>query len=203
MQSGLRTTLTAVALVGLSSVARAATPADVPASSPFLPAGNASAVPATSAGGLEFVAVLGDGTKTSVALYDPLTKKSRWISVPGEAGGVAVLSYNATRSEIVVRTGGTEKRLTLRKERGVVAGTAAVVGAPAPSGAPIAGTTRGATPKDKPTPPPMSPAMAKEQEESRMLVSDLLEIGAEQRKAYEAAQKKAAEPPPPAKPAAP
>jgi hypothetical protein len=38
---------------------------------------------------------------------------------------------------------------------------------------------------------PQAPEIAKQEREARMLVSDLLEIGMQQRKAYEEAQKKA------------
>jgi hypothetical protein len=44
----------------------------------------------------------------------------------------------------------------------------------------------------KPQPPPTPAAIAHQEQEARMLVSDLLEIGMAQRKAYEEAQKKAA-----------
>ncbi len=177
-----------VALVALVVMRSALAQAPLPANSPFLPAG-AAAVPAL-AGGLEFIAVLGDGSKTSIDLYDPQTKKSRWIPVRGEVDGIAVLAYDAARNEAVIRTGGTEKRLTLRKESGVVA--AAVSVATPPVNAASLGAA--VTPQNKPATPTTAPAVTKEQAEARMLVSDLLEIGAAQRKAYEDAQKKAAEP---------
>jgi hypothetical protein len=42
-----------------------------------------------------------------------------------------------------------------------------------------------------PQPPPAPGSIAQQETEARMLVSDLLEIGIQQRKAYEDAQKKA------------
>ena len=52
----------------------------------------------------------------------------------------------------------------------------------------------------KPAAPVVAPTIARQEEEARMLVSDLLEIGMAQRKAYEEAQKKAAESDKPATP---
>ena len=51
-------------------------------------------------------------------------------------------------------------------------------------------------PNAKPTGEAKPLTVARQEEEARMLVSDLLEIGMAQRKAYEEAQKKAASGPP-------
>jgi hypothetical protein len=193
MQPGPRSLRSVAALVALGLTVRGAAQTPLPANSPFLPAGNAAATAAAPAGGLEFIAVLGEGSKTSIDLYDPQTKKSRWIPVRDEANGIAVLSYDATRNQVVIRTGGMEKRLTLRKESGVVAGAVSVSATPAPTTSSTAAAPA-LTPGTKPAPSATSPAITKEQTEARMLVSDLLEIGAAQRKAYEDAQKKVAEP---------
>lgn len=64
----------------------------------------------------------------------------------------------------------------------------AAVPAPAPAPTPAAGNAQ-ATKQE----PPRPGTVAYEEQEARMLVSDLLEIGMAQRRAYEAAQRKAAE----------
>jgi hypothetical protein len=118
--------------------------------------------------------------------------------------------------------GGVNKLLKLRQPKGVVAGNAAVMAAtqpamnfstPAPLPAspkfqlpPPASGPGGEAAASAPTtvaptnsaPTPAQPAapltVARQEEEARMLVSDLLEIGMAQRKAYEEKQKQAADP---------
>jgi len=201
IHAGLRRLLRVAAVFGLAGLAAAQTP--LPANSPFLPGGSVSPPAAATPGGLEFVAVLTEGKKTSVSLYDSVTKKSHWIPVRGEADGIAVLSYDAVHNQVVVRTGGTEKRLTLRREKNTVAGAHAN-GVPTPSSnvaTPAVVSATSIAPTVKPPGPTPPPPVVKEQEEARLLVSDLLEIGLAQRKAHEEMQKKAAPAPaPPAKP---
>ena len=179
--------------LGLSSRAAAqSTPAK---NSPFLPApGSAVAAPTNSSETLQFSGVSVDGPKTFVSLLDTQTKKSRWIAVGSTIEGLNVVSYDAQRDQVVVRIGGADKTLSLRKSSGVTASAnlnytplvasfalpASATGAPAIP-APTMGT---------PVPPPTTPT-AKAEQEARMLVSDLLDIGIIQRKAYEEAQKKA------------
>lgn len=204
MPAGLRRFFTLALVFGSTGFAVAQTP--LPANSPFLSGGSVSPPAAATPGGLEFVAVLTEGQKTNVSLYDPVTKKSRWIPVRGEADGIAVLSYDALRNQVVVRTGGAEKQLTLRREKSTVAGATA-------NGAPVfpSSTTASAVVSGTSVPPPTaklpgptpSPPVVKEQEEARLLVSDLLEIGLAQRKAHEEMQKKVAPVPAPAPPAKP
>ena len=187
MSTGSNLRRTVVALFVLQAMALGATDTATPASSPFLSATPKPVSTTAPTGGLEFVAVLGDGKQTNIALYNPQTKKSHWIPVGSTSAGIAVLSYDATRSQVSIRTQGREQRLSLRPERGVAA-AAVTINPPFASTAP-AKTSASLTPK--PAPLNVSPAVSKEQEEARLLVSDLLEIGMEQRKAYEAAQKKA------------
>jgi hypothetical protein len=227
MRSDVHRVLAPLALLTLGAPGGALAQTGVANSSPFLPPSHAGAVaPTPSAGGLEFVAVVGAGAKTTVGLYDSATKKSRWIPVGGQVDGVEVLTYDVRRERIVIRTGGAEKALTLRKERGVQNGSglaappvvgftppaptllsegvvaprsvaAASVAVPAVGGGPMVATIPGAKPPRAPIPA----EVAKKQEDERLLVSDLLEIGQAQRKANEDAQKNANERTPPAKPA--
>ena len=99
--------------------------------------------------------------------------------------------FNKLNRQITV--GGQEKLHTLRSPAisgGGANPTLVSTGfsTPAPS---TAGPTPGPT-QGTPQPPPAPGSVAQQETEARMLVSDLLEIGMQQRKAYEEAQKKAA-----------
>lgn len=163
------------------------------------PAGTeAPAATVTSVDDLEFAGVMGVGGKTMVSLIDKQSKKSFWVETGTTSAGVTVVKYDAAKDEVTVRVNGTEKVLPLRAGTGVVNGPSAQAGQPAQSGA-----TAPATAPQTLTPiSQLSPA--RQEEEARMLVSDLLEIGMAQRKAYEEAQRRAAsgQPAQPAQPAA-
>ena len=103
---------------------------------------------------------------------------------------IRVISYDPIKDEVLIRANGTQESLTLRKPTVAVLATR---------------YSNSSTPFPSPTPPPDSlhlapqpvvqpkaSEMAKQEREARMLVSDLLEIGIQQRKAYEAAAQKAA-----------
>lgn len=167
---------------------------------------------------LEFAGVNVMGTTTFINVYDKQTKKGRWISVGGTENGISVLAFDPLRDQVVVKSGDIQKTLTLRKATGVVNAPTPVTVMPAASGfavssganvapsapPPSAPSLPAAPPTDapvaaapapvaaKPEAPAKPTTVARQEEEARMLVSDLLEIGMAQRKAYEEAQKKAA-----------
>lgn len=197
------------AVVALTSLAHAG-----PGDSPFLPPAGAAAAAANSpAENLEFAGWNSVGGKTYISIYDKQAKKSRWILVGGTEGGLSVLAYDPRREQVVIKSGDIQKTLTLRKSNGAGTGPAPVALLPAASG--FAAPASPVVNNFQPPPPPSSAALeptakppadpkpqtvARQEEEARMLVSDLLEIGMAQRKAYEEAQKKASEqpaPPPP------
>lgn len=182
--------------------------------SPFLPPAAAS-VSAATAEQHEFRAVSTLGDKTTVNIHDLATKKRTWIAVGETAEGISVLNYDSNRDQVVVRIGGVEKTLTLRQAIITSGGPAA-----APGALPVRSVTgaSSASPANPPIPavgtvtvgggsllvqgapgtasstsgaPPVN--VAQKQQESRMLVSDLLEIGVAQRRAHEEAQKKQAQ----------
>jgi hypothetical protein len=204
-------TVTAVAFAADSS-------AGLPKKSPFELRGGAAAPVSASGETFEFAGVSSIGKKTDLIIYDKTAKKSHWIA-PGETKeGIAVINYDAAREEAVVKVNGVQKTLALRKGGGPV-GTArtaanpsggfttplpAVLPAPASANLPVpnaavtaaAPVTSGNTSSptaSAPPPPPGSAAevQARQETEARMLVSDLLEIGMAQRRAYEEAQRKA------------
>ena len=195
--------------------------------SPFMPAGNPDPVAAASNDTLEFTGVSVIGNKTHVYLYDKATKKGRWLAVGTEMDGYDVLAYDTRREQIVVKAGGEQKTLTLRKGTGAANGSSVAFAQPNPAmnfnvptpppaefvqkvqPPPPASETAAAAPiaenpvptppaagaaaaAAKPEGPPTPTTIARQEEEARMLVSDLLEIGMAQRKAYEEKQRQAA-----------
>jgi hypothetical protein len=207
------------AALALADVTLHAAEAALPKSSPFLP--TAGAVdPATAPGEtIEFAAVRTIGARTEIDLYDTQGKKHHWIPLGGSADGMSAMSYDAKRDQVMAKIGGVNKLLKLRQSKGTAAGNAAMFAGPQPvasfaTPAPVVqkiqpppGSDAAADPAaSAPTtvapttaaPTPAQPAaplsVARQEEEARMLVSDLLEIGMAQRKAYEDKQKQAADP---------
>ncbi len=155
--------------------------AEAPKDSPFGQAG-ATATSTSGPDSLEFSGVSTVGKRTMINLYDKQEKRSFWVEAGQTSGGVTVVKYDGDHDQVTVRRNGAEKILPLRPPSAVVNGTAAAIpAAPAPAAITPAASTSTA-----------SLSQARQEEEARMLVSDLLEIGMAQRKAYEEAQKRAA-----------
>lgn len=158
------------------------------ADSPFLPAKTETGDPRSASQEPFQLSAIGvvEG-KTFVSIYEAAEKRSRWIAVGGSLGDLKIVSCDVDAEQAVVRIGGQLKTLTLPKP----AVSAAAAAAPSPGGT-AAGSAPAATEDNAAAVAP--PATEEEQaREARMLVSDLLEIGMQQRKAYEDAQKKNAE----------
>lgn len=183
--------------------------------SPFIPQRAANAVEMASET-LEFAGVSSIGKKTDLIIFDKSVKKSRWIGLGETVEGITALNYDSRLEQAVLRVNGAQKILTLRKGTGPLNTPApaapmpagfnipAAAPAPAPSVVQIQPPPPPApTPAENAPPPaatvvkgPATPEVqAKQEVEARMLVSDLLEIGMAQRKAYEEAQKKASDQP--------
>lgn len=178
---------------------------------PFAPPAQAAG-PAQANETIEFAGVYTAGKRTDLIFLDKTAKKNHWIGIGETKEGIAVVSYDERREQAVVKMNGSEKVLQLRKGTGPVNKPAAVpplatgfnVPTPAPAVTPLPGPGD-AVVKVQPPPPAVQPAnvpapapntpeaQQKQETEARMLVSDLLEIGMAQRKAYEEAQRKAAE----------
>lgn len=187
--------------------------------SPFAPPGTAAAGPAAaSQENLEFAGVTLIGRQTQLLFQDKVSKKSLWLSKGESRGGITLVNYDGQREQAVLRVNGTEKVLTLRKARNPAtpghAVTPVATGFELPATPPVAGVPA-ADPNPPPSaavlpPAPAAPAdpKARQESEARMLVSDLLEIGMAQRRAYEEAQRRATDgnaspSPAPAEPPAP
>ncbi len=166
--------LIAVAAVFLApALSRAQT--KIAASSPFIPAegGAVFAAPENSSTH-ELVGIFGSSKQTLVGITDKATRKSIWVPVGKSADGVEVISCDAKHDRAVVKIGGVVQTLNMRSS--------------SPSGSgmsiPVVANTSGTV---------QSGMQAEQEREARMLVSDLLEIGIQQRKAYEQATKLAAD----------
>jgi hypothetical protein len=162
--------------------------------SPFLPAGGS----ASQSGGPPADYVLAgssvSGGVAQVCVVQSDTKRSRWIAVGETVDGIQVISFDADHDRAVVIAHGARKELTLRKAAVSSLPSVAFTPAPGPTapvlplmaGSPAAGPVSAPTSAPPPLPPPGTEARA--ETEARMMVSDLLEIGMQQRKAYEDAR---------------
>jgi hypothetical protein len=210
--------LSFVAVAALGAAVRAAEPAPS-GRSPFSPPASAASTAAAAASEtLEFAGVSAMGNRTDVILFDKTARKSHLITAGETVAGISVLNYDARRDQVVIRVNGQQKTLTLRKSSAPTGGVPPAAApmpvgfnVPPPAPPPVAvGSTTGVippAPAPEVAPPPAaapaataaapaSPAQqlqTKQETEARMLVSDLLEIGMAQRRAYEEAQRKAAE----------
>ena len=198
----------------LAASALSAADAPAPRKSPFLPPAAGGAVELAANETIEFAGVVA-GKTTRLIFHDKTAKKNRWVEVGETAEGISVVSYDARREQATVKINGQQKILPLRKASGPVNAPAAVavmppaagfnvpppVPVPAPMAEPLVLTpnptvapTTGPAPVAAPRPdgPVTNEVQQKQETEARMLVSDLLEIGMAQRRAYEEAQRKAA-----------
>lgn len=168
-----------------------ATAQPLPKQSPFLPPAAAGANAKAGPSAFEFVGMTTLGDQTLIGVTRQQDHRSFWVPVGKTAGDITAVSYDPKSDQAVIRVEGQTLTLLLRKG-GVLPGVAALAPPPAAAraiqpGAPVPVT---AAPVVVPT-RPLSVQEEKEME-ARMLVTDLLEIGQQQRKAYEEAQKQAA-----------
>lgn len=209
-----------VSAAGAVSLMAAAETSGAPKNSPFMPATSGGAAVVSASETIEFAGISSVGKRTHLIFHDKAAKKSRWVGVGETVEGISVVSFDPRRDEAVVKINGVQKTLALRKGSRTAggpapapvavlppaAGFAVPPGGPLPGAEPINGVNNAAGPAvaapAPAAPPPMAAApagpttpaqIAKQESEARMLVSDLLEIGMAQRKAYEEAHRKAAQ----------
>lgn len=158
-----------------------------PAESPFLPVNPAvSASHAQSNEPYQLSAIGVVGAQTFVSIYETAEKRSRWIAVGASLGDLHVVSCDIEAEQAVVTVAGQTKTLTLPKPAVTTAATSPTPAATAPANS-------GDNPADGTAAATATAGSEEDQaREARMLVTDLLEIGMQQRKAYEEAQRKAA-----------
>ncbi|PTY05623.1 hypothetical protein DB347_14735 [Opitutaceae bacterium EW11] len=140
-----------------------------------MPTGGAAATGQAGQGAHELVGIIATSSQTLVGITQTATKRSIWIPVGKTVEGIEVVSCDPKQDRAVIRVGGETKTLALR--------AATVTSAPASGPAAVATLPALAKPGTQ----------AEQEREARMLVSDLMEIGMQQRKAYEEAQRKAAQ----------
>jgi len=177
---------------------RAAAQAPAPGDSPFAPppgsAGAQAAGAAAPSYELAGASATPDGTE--VCVYDAQSKRSSWIAVGASRDGIRVISYDPERDEAVVNVNGGNQVLPMRKASvaASAAGQAPMWGPSMPfSVQPSLGPP--GMPAAQPPPEPADPKareLARQEREARMMVSDLMEIGMQQRKAYAEAKARAA-----------
>jgi len=139
-------------------------------------AGAANAEPAK----FELTGVINLGSDALVCITHVADQRSHWLKPGQSAGGVTVVSHDPATKSTTIRHAGRELQLTL-KERTVDTGNLSVYQASGPVAS--AGVAL-----------PVALTNDEKASEARMLVSDLLEIGMIQRKAYaEAKQQEVAE----------
>lgn len=159
---------------------------NLPAESPFLPAPGPATKEVAQKHGYELVGVTTTGSQTLVSILHGEDQRSVWIPVGKNVGDITVVSCDAARETVTIRVQGQEMTLALRRAPTAPSADAvAVVPSPQPPPNPAPAPTPGVPTR------PLSPREEKEME-ARMLVSDLLEIGQQQRKAYEEARRQAA-----------
>jgi hypothetical protein len=161
--------------------------------SPFAPAGAMAGVASAPAEAYELAGSSVQGGEISVCIFERQKKHSQWIPVGGDVDGVHVISFDVAHDVAVVTISGSRKELSMRKS---------VVASASPSPAVRTPVPIGGSPADMPipiasAPNQTGPVAIQDQKEARMLVSDLLEIGVQQRKAYQDAKLKAAQGSPP------
>ena len=191
MFSSVRHVRRVVLLAGVLSLALGLRAQATIKESPFLPAPNSTNPSKTGAAAYELAGMSVAGKATLLSILRTSDKRSIWVAVGQTVGEVTAVSYDAKTDEATIRAGG--KLLTLgMKKSAVVTGPAARV--PAQSVSAITLPTNVKPPQPQPVAIPAPPANVQEEKETeaRMLVTDLLEIGQEQRRAYEEAQKQAA-----------
>lgn len=174
----------AIAALGLAVSAFGAT---LVGNSPFAAAGKGAGSAGAPAEAYELAGSTSQGSQVSVCIFERQSRRSQWIGVGDTVDGVHVVSYDPTSDAAVVTINGTRKDLAMRKD------TVASTGTPYnPAVAPVSNVQVASL---VPVPAQVAAAPgtpAAEQREARMLVSDLLEIGIQQRKAYQDAKQRAA-----------
>lgn len=158
------------------------------ANSPFAAVGGGAGSSAARAEAYELAGSTSLGSQVSVCIFERQNRRSEWIAVGETVDGVRVVSYDSMNDTAVVTIDGARRDLTMRKDTVVSSGSTYN-----PAVAPVSnGQVASLVPVPSPAAAAAPGSPAAEQREARMLVSDLLEIGLQQRKAYESAKQRAA-----------
>jgi hypothetical protein len=182
--------MTAAALLLLALPGRVVGAPALVQNSPFAPSSVSSGTnEKRPAEDFELAGATLEGGVGSVCIFERQAKKSEWIAVGGDSDNIHVVSYDPNRDSAVVTISGVRRELQMRE---AVVAAAAQSGPVRPGASAVASDAAATATQFRPQ---TGPAAARDQREARMLVSDLLEIGVQQRKAYQDAKLKAARPP--------
>jgi hypothetical protein len=176
-----------VPVLAASGLAASAFGQTLVSNSPFAAVGGGAGSASARAEAYELAGSTSLGSQVSVCIFERQNKRSEWITVGETVDGVRVVSYDATNDSAVVTIDGTRKDLTMRKD--TVASSGSTYN---PSVVPVSNVQVASLVPVQPSVAAAPGTPAAEQREARMLVSDLLEIGLQQRKAYENAKQRAA-----------
>jgi hypothetical protein len=157
------------------------------ANSPFAASGTAASSAGTAGQDFELAGSSRTGTEVSVCIFERQAKHTEWIPVGGTTDGIRVISFDSLHDKAVVMISGQRREISMR--------TAAVASLPqqASPRADVASSAAASPLVPVNTPPAALGTPEQQQREARMLVSDLLEIGVQQRKAYQDAKLKASQ----------
>lgn len=152
--------------------------------SPFLPPSTAGA-PVAGSAQYELAGMSVAGKATLLSVTRVRDRKSFWVPVGQTVGDITAVSFDPKTDQATIRAEGQLLTISMRKS--------AVIHAPV-SRQPVSNANQVARPAALPPvaiPPPPANTQEEKETEARMLVTDLLEIGQEQRRAYEEAQRQA------------
>lgn len=155
-----------------------------------MPAASAAGPATPGAAAYELAGMSVAGKATLLSIVRTSDKRGIWVPVGQTVGEITAVSYDPKTDQATIRADGKLLTLGLRKSAVVTGPAARPVTTQAASGGPVLNPTP-SRPSGQPVPLPANVQEEKETE-ARMLVTDLLEIGQEQRRAYEEAQRKAA-----------
>lgn len=166
----------------------AVTPLEAQSSAnPFLPPSSAAPSAANANAPYSLTGMTVVGKDTLLGITRTSDKRSVWVPVGKSVGEITAISYDPQKDQAVIRVNDRLETVTMKK-------SAVVTGAPATNVSPAVPTPSPSAALQPPVDVPTTPMSAQEEKEmeARMLVTDLLEIGQRQRKAYEEAQRQAA-----------
>jgi hypothetical protein len=175
-------------LVALACVGSCFGQGSLVGNSPFAPSGSAAASGKAADQDYELAGSSSEGSNVTVCIFARQSKHSEWIPVGETSNGIHVVSFDSSRDRAVVIVSGQRKEISMRTEK---------VASLAPPGPPRIDLSNPSSPLVPVVNNPQAAAATgtpeQQQREARMLVSDLLEIGVQQRKAYQDAKTKAAQ----------
>jgi len=194
----MRLLLVSFAAVTLLGPARAES-TSLQTNSPFAAAGSGptASTESQALATIEFTGVFVLGNKPSFSLRDTATNRSFWIDLGQTVEGVTATAYDAESHSVTITGRGGVRTLGLKEARIVNAPVPpAVATSSAPASAAVPATP--AVPPRQLTiaeqlPPNLTPQQRQQRTqeiEARMMVSDLLEIGQQERARYQEEQRR-------------